>query len=47
MVFDFRIPKKLKITMKKGLEDIIKQNKITGTAASISYIVKKNKNQNA
>ena len=36
MVFDFRSPKKLKITMKKGLEDIIQRNKITGTAATPS-----------
>ena len=36
MVFDFRAPKKLKITMKKGLEDIIKRNKITGTVATPS-----------
>ena len=36
MVFDFRIPKKLKITRKKVLEDIVKRNKITGFAATPS-----------
>ena len=36
MVFDFSTPKKLKITMKKGLEDILNRNIITGTAATPS-----------
>jgi hypothetical protein len=36
MVFDFTTPRKLKITMKKALEDILKRNKITGRAATPS-----------
>ena len=38
MVFDFPTPKKLKITMKKGLEDILNRNVITGTAGTPSTL---------
>jgi hypothetical protein len=34
MVFDFTTPRKLKITLKKALEDILNRNKITGKAAT-------------
>jgi len=34
MVFDFTESKKLKITMEKALEDILKRNNITGTAVN-------------
>jgi hypothetical protein len=36
MAFDFTSPRKLKITMKKALEDILKRNKVTGRATTPS-----------
>jgi hypothetical protein len=34
MVLDFTERRKLKITMKKSLDDILKRNKVTGTAVT-------------